>query len=161
MALTSDIAATYRGPGTVMRRLLASRPSEGRVLMLLMAGCLVTFVGQWPRLAREAYLADRALDPLIGGALLAWLFIAPLGFYALALVSHLVLRALGVRADGLATRLALFWAFLAANPLLLLCGLVAGFIGPGAELNLVGAVWGAVFLWFWLSNLRAAGRAAP
>ncbi|MER3352422.1 MAG: hypothetical protein RLQ73_00450, partial [Hoeflea sp. D1-CHI-28] len=54
------------------------------------------------------------------------------------------------------SRLALFWAFLAASPLLLLYGLVAGFIGPGAGLTGVGVGWVAVFLWFWLSNLREA-----
>ena len=41
--------------------------------------------------------------------------------------------------------------------LLLLHGLVAGFVGPGAGLSLIGAIWCGVFLWFWLSGVREAG----
>ncbi len=157
MAVTTDILACYRGPRAVMRRLLARGENEGRALAILMGGCLVTFVAQWPRLAREAYLTGAELNPLIGAALLGWLFIAPLLFHGLALAGHLVARVLGGSGSLHASRLALFWAFLAASPLLLLHGLVAGFIGPGAELTGVGALWAAVFLWFWLSNMREAG----
>ena len=156
MPVTTDIVASYRGPRPVMRRLLAMPVNEGRALAILMAGCLVTFIGQWPRLAREAHLTGQELNPLLGGALLGWIFIAPLAFYALAFLSHLASRAFGARGTGYGARLALFWAFLAASALLLLFGLVAGFIGPGPGLTGVGVVWVAVFLWFWLSNLREA-----
>jgi hypothetical protein len=157
MPVTTDIAASYRGPRTVMRRLLAMGPNEGRVLAILLSGCAVTFVAQWPRLAREAHLNEQDLYPEMAGALLAWLFIAPLIFYALAFVSHLVLRVLGGKNDAFAARLALFWSWLAASPLMLLNGLVAGFIGPGPGLTGVGALWLAVFLWLWGSALREAG----
>ena len=50
----------------------------------------------------------------------------------------------------------LFWALLASSPLMLLHGLVAGFIGPGIQLQSVGLVWLAVFLWFWIRGLIAA-----
>lgn len=157
MPVTRDIVASYIGPGRVMRRLLDMGPREDRALVILMAACLLVFVGQWPRLAREAYLTGQELNPLLGGALLAWLFIAPLFFYALAAVSYLVLRGFGANLSGFDARLALFWAFLAASPLILLHGLIAGFIGPGLQLNLVGALWLVLFAWFWLSNMRAAG----
>ena len=157
MPVTTDIVASYRGPRAVMRRLLALREHEGRALAILMAGCLITFVGQWPRLAREAHLSGQELNPLIGGALLGWLFIAPLAFYALAFLAHLICRALGGSGSAYAARLGFFWAWLAASPLLLLHGLVAGFIGPGPGLTGVGALWCAVFLWFLVSNLREAG----
>lgn len=157
MAVTTDIVATWRGPRPVMRRLLAPGPNEGRALAMLMAGCGVTFIGQWPRLMRVSLETGRDFNPLVGGALLGWLFIAPLGFYAIAFVSHALLRAAGGRAQPFAARLALFWAFLAASPLMLLHGLVAGFIGPGGETTAVGAIWAAVFLWFWLSGLHEAG----
>ncbi len=157
MPVTRDIAASYKGPRTVFRRLLAMGENEGRALAILMAGCAVTFVAQWPRLSREAHLTEQDVYPMMGASLLAWMFIAPLIFYLLALLSGLILRVFGGKASGFATRLALFWAFLAASPLILLNGLVAGFIGPGAALALVGALWCAVFLWFWLANLREAG----
>ncbi|MCZ7677194.1 MAG: YIP1 family protein [Roseovarius sp.] len=158
MPVTTDIVASYRGPRAVMRRLLAMGPNEGRALAILLAGCAVTFIGQWPRLAREAHLNERDLNQEMAGALMAWLILAPLVFYALAFVSHLALRALGGANDAYAARLALFWSWLAASPLLLLNGLVAGFVGPGPAQTGVGALWLAVFLWFWLSALHEAGR---
>ncbi len=157
MPVTRDIAASYKGPRTVFRRLLAMGENEGRALAILMAGCAVTFVAQWPRLSREAHLTEQDVYPMMGASLLAWMFIAPLIFYVLAFLSGLILRVFGGKASGFATRLALFWAFLAASPLMLLNGLVAGFIGPGSALMLVGALWCVVFLWFWLANLREAG----
>ena len=156
MPVASDIVATYRGPRRVMRRLLDMGTREDRALAILMAGCLVVFVGQWPRLAREAHLTDQDLNPMLGGALMAWVFIAPLLLYALATVSHLVARILGGQGSGFGARMALFWAFLAASPLILLHGLTAGFVGPGIELQVVGALWLAIFLWFWTMNLREA-----
>ncbi len=156
MAVTRDIVATYRGPGAVMRRLLAMGQREDRALVILMAGCVVMFIAQWPPLARQAYLTGAELNPLLGGALLAWAFIAPLILYALALVSHLVARAVGGRGTAYGARLALFWALLAASPLVLLHGLVAGFIGPGPGLTVVGALWLAAFAAFWILGLREA-----
>lgn len=156
MPVSTDIAASYRRPRVVMRRLLSLGENEGRGLAILMAGCFVVFVGQWPRLARQAHLSDQELNPLLGGALLGWIFIAPLAMYVLALLSFLICRAMGGTGSAFSARLALFWSFLAASPLILVHGLTAGFVGPGAALTLVGVLWCVVFLWFWLSNLREA-----
>ncbi len=156
MPVAADIVATYRGPRRVMRRLLSLGTREDRALAVLMAGCVVVFIGQWPRLAREAHLTGQELNPLLGGALMAWIFIAPLLLYALALVSHLIAKLMGGQGTGYGARMALFWSFLAASPLILLHGLVAGFIGSGIELQIVGAIWLLVFGWFWTMNLREA-----
>lgn len=156
MPVTTDIVATYRGPRRVLRRLLDMGVREDRALMMLVVACIVVFVGQWPRLAREAHMTDQPLNPLLGGALLGWVFIAPLLFYLLALVSHGVARLARGHGTAYGARLALFWAFLAASPLILLHGLVAGFVGPGAGLQLVGLIWCGVFGWFWLSGLYEA-----
>ncbi|RKF17045.1 YIP1 family protein [Roseovarius spongiae] len=161
MPVTRDIVATYRGPGRVMRRLLAAGPREDRALAILMAGCAVMFVAQWPRIAREAHLAGRELNADLGASLLAWVFLAPLIFYLLALLSHWGARALGGRGSPYGARLALFWAFLASMPVLLLNGLVAGFIGSGPALQAVGLIWCAVFAWFWIGGLREAEWGAP
>ena len=156
MPVTTDIVATYRGPRRVVRRLLAMGPREDRVLVILIAACAVVFIAQWPRLAREAHLSGQELNPLLGGALLGWIFLAPLLFYVIALISHAAARLLGARGTAYGARLALFWAFLAASPLILLHGLVAGFIGPGPGLQVVGLIWVGVFGWFWISGLREA-----
>lgn len=160
MSVTRDMLATYRGPHRVVSRLLAIGVREDRALAILIAGCAIVFVAQWPRLAREAHLTGQELNPLLGGALLGWLFVAPLFFYTLAFVSYGLMRALGRRVSAYGARLALFWALLAVSPLILLHGMVAGFVGPGIALNSVGLIWILVFLWFWISGLVQAGREA-
>lgn len=164
MSLSLDILRSYRDPAPVLRRRAASGAREDRALAILMLACALIFVSQWPRLARQAHLEPGiALDARFGGALLAWVFIAPLIFYALAALSHLVLRPFGARGGWHAARLALFWALLAAVPVWLLNGLVAGFIGPGPAQSLVGLVALAAFLLIWFRGLWAlefAGRSA-
>ncbi len=156
MAVTTDITATYRGPRKVIARLLDMGPREDRLLAFVMGACTVMFIAQMPRLAREAHLTGQELNMLLGGALLGLSFFAALGLYALAWVSHLVVRLLGGQGASYQGRLALFWALLASTPLLLLNGLVAGFIGQSPALNAVGAIWALVFFWFWLSGLAEA-----
>lgn len=156
--VTRDIAATYRGPGAVMRRLLALGKREDRALAILMAGCALVFVSRWPALSRQAHLDGRDVNELLAGALFGWIFIAPLLLYGMAALSHLIARAFGGTGSWYGARLALFWSLLAATPLMLLNGLVAGFIGPGAGLNLVGLLWCAAFLWFWISSLVVSER---
>lgn len=159
MAATRDIVATYRGPGRVVRRLLGDGLREDRALIYLMIGCLMVFVAQTPRLARQAWQTGEDLGMLMGATLLAWLFIAPLVFYILAGVSQLVLRVFGVKTSAYATRMALFWALLASSPVILLWGLTAGFIGDGLEMTAVGILWVAIFAWFWIGGLTGALRA--
>lgn len=156
MSVARDIAATYRGPAAVMRRLAAMGRREDRALAFLIAFCLLGFVAQLPGLARRAHLEGQDLSMLMGGALLGSLFLLPLLLYALAGLSHLALRLFGWAGTGFGARLALFWALLASTPLVLLNGLVAGFLGPGPAQNLVGLAWLAVFLWFWGAGLRVA-----
>ena len=159
MAVTRDIAETYRGPGRVLRRLLEMGQREDRALAFLMAGCVLVFIAQLPRLSREAHLTGQELNMLLGASLLAWVIIAPLLFYCIAALSHLVARLVGGKGGWYGARLALFWALLASSPVLLFHGLVAGLIGPGAALDTVGGLALGVFLWFWLAGLRQAERA--
>ena len=158
MAATRDIVASYRNPAAVVRRLLGQGPREDRNLVDLMVACLIFFVAQTPRLAREAHVNGTELDMLLGATLLAWLFIAPLIFYMLAAGTQIILKVMRDRPSGYSTRLALFWALLASSPLVLLHGLTAGFVGEGIELRIVGLVWLCVFLWFWISGLLVAYR---
>ena len=99
MAISKDILASYGGPATVVRRLLSMGPREDRALVYLMAGCALVFTSQLPALSRQAYLTGAELNPLLGGALLGWVFIAPLFFYVLAAISHAVALGLGGRGD--------------------------------------------------------------
>ena len=158
MPVTSDITATYRGPGRVMDRLLSAGQREDRALAILMAFCILTFVSSLPRLSRNAHLDGTDLNVSMGGALMGWIFIAPLLLYFIAALSHIAARALGGRGTWFGARLALFWSLLASTPVLLLYGLLAGFIGPSPGVQIVGFIWCIVFGWFWLASLRRAER---
>ena len=160
MSTTRYIMATYRGPGTVVRNLLAQGEREDRALIYLVLGCLLIFVAQTPRLAREAFLTGEDLSMLMGGTLMAWLFIMPLVLYAIGWVSYLLARILGGDISSFAARLALFWALLASCPVMLLWGLTAGFVGPGVEMNGVGLLWLTVFLCFWILGFVGATKGA-
>ncbi len=98
---------------------------------------------------------------LLSNALFGIIFVAPLALYTLALIAHVIARVLRGTGESHAARLALFWSFLAASPLMLLNGLVAGMIGPGRELTLVGGLWFTVFLWFWISGMYQGYWAKP
>ncbi|MGH1413091.1 MAG: YIP1 family protein [Pelagimonas sp.] len=158
MALSSDIVATYRGPGKVIARLLAIGPREDRALVFVMAAAFVMFVAQWPGLAREAHLGGEALVLAMGKTFVITVFGLPLGLYFVGFVTHWMARALGGQGTPFASRLALFWAFLAMSPLLLFYGLVAGFVGPGTQAELVKLLCWIVFLWFWFAGLRAVHK---
>lgn len=158
MSVTTDITATYRGPGRVVARLLAMGRREDRLLAFLMGACLLMFFARLPALARQAHLDGTDRNQLMGGALFAIIFVLPLALYVLAWLSHLALRLFGGQGDSYGARLALFWALLASSPLILLHGLVAGFIGTGLPQQAIGALWFALFLWFWISGLRQSYR---
>ena len=158
MAATRNIVATYRSPFKVVRQLLGEGVQESRALVFLMVACLMVFVAQTPRLARQSYLTGEDLGMLMGGTLLAWLFIAPLLLYFVAWLTFLFAKALRSGMTSYSTRLALFWALLASTPVMLLWGLTAGFVGPGIEMNGVGMLWFLVFVWFWVSGMIAAAK---
>ncbi|MDG1129494.1 MAG: YIP1 family protein [Paracoccaceae bacterium] len=157
MAVTTEILATYRAPGRVMARLMSDGPREDRALAILLGACFVMFIATWPNASREAILTGQEPQMLMAARLFGVVFVLPLVFYVVALISHGLLRLFGGKSTGYKARMALFWALLAASPLALLVGLVGGFIGPGLQLRLTGAVWFAAFAWFWIAGLRQAG----
>jgi hypothetical protein len=119
-----------------------------------MAGCLLMFVAQWPIAARMAEIDPSIpLNARLSGALMGWMFFAPLFFYALAAVSHAIARLFGGQATWYEARVALFGALLAASPLWLFTGLVGGFIGQGPAFNGAGLLASLAFLVFWGAGL--------
>lgn len=156
MAVTRDIAATYRGPGKVLQRLLERGARETYALTIVMAACLVVFVAQWPKISRDAHMNGEEIYLPVYGALIGVVFALPILMYVVAAISQGLVRLLGGKGYGYGARLSLFWAFLAASPVLLLLGLVEGFIGAGQQVFVVKILWVGVFLWFWLSGLRVS-----
>ena len=158
MSVIRNIYDSYRRPATVYQSFVTDHFEEKTALGFLAGGCLLAFISRWPTAARDAYLSDQALDMVLGAALFAWIFIAPLLFYALAGVLTLLLFIGGLRDIGLPLRLSLFWSFLAAAPLMLIYGLVSGFLGQSVLTNLIGLLWLGVFSWFLVCAFRALSR---
>ena len=153
MSIALDILRTYRAPRRVLRGRVSGRAREDRALAVLMGGCILMFVAQWPRISREAHLDETiGFDARLAGALFGWIFIAPLFFYVLALVTIWSLKLAGSVATGFEIRMALFWALLASSPLWLLTGLMSGFIGPGPITTGVGLLAFGAFLVFWVAG---------
>ena len=158
MSVIRNIYDSYRRPATVYQSFVTEHFEEKTALGFLAGGCLLAFISRWPTAAREAYLSDQALDMVLGAALFAWIFIAPLLFYTLAGVLTFLLFIGGLRDIGLPLRLSLFWSFLAAAPIMLIYGLASGFFGQGVLTNLIGVIWLGVFLWFLVCAFRALSR---
>lgn len=158
MSVVLDIARAYRAPVAVFRRRLGGSPREDRALVTLMVACGLVFISQWPALQRQAVETGEDFQMLAGATLFAWLFVMPLALYALGTLSHVLARIFGGKGTGYAARFALFWALLVASPLWLLWGLTQGFVGPGLEEALVGAVALLAFLGHWSINLWTAER---
>ena len=156
MAAVDDILRSYRAPRSVVRAHLAHPRSEPRAFSFLAAALIVMFVGQWPRLSRVAFEnPDQPMPALLLGTALALGAMVPV-FYLLAALGHLGARLIGGRGDYYRARVALFWALLAVAPLMLLQGLVAGFIGQGPQAIAVGGLVFAAFSLIWGAGMRVA-----
>ena len=170
MAVTTEIFETWRRPVQVIQRKLPAA-SEASLLAVLLGACGLMFVAQWPRLSREAFLAQEAarangtpladvptMQALLGINLFVMMFVVPLLFYALAMLSHLLARLFGLKMSPIGARLALFWALLVTTPFMLFQGLVSGFIGAGAALNAVGIITALAFCYIWIRLMRGVSQ---
>lgn len=133
--------------------------SESSLLALLIGTMTIYFLAQWPAHARAAAIDPSVpLQARLGGALLATVFLMPLIVMAIGQVVSILLSLFGAKIDGRKSRLALIWALATVAPLMLLSGLVEGFIGRGPALTLVQALAGVAFLCFWVIGLRSLVR---
>jgi hypothetical protein len=153
MGVVADILRNYRTPRAVLRHRIGPVEDEGGALITLVLACGLIFIAQWPRLSREAFEQGKELDMMVGGALMAWVFIMPLVLYALAGGMHLVMRLVGGKQSAYEARMATFWALLAAAPLWLLYGLCVGFLGTTIGVTIVGFIAFAAFVAFWALGL--------
>jgi len=157
VALTQDILATYKVPGRVVSRFLAQGRNEVRVLLFVLIAGALMFIATSPYQARAAELSDEV--PFM--ARMYWsaffyIMIMPMLFYAFAGIIYGVAKIARRQVTGYEIRFTLVWALLGASPVMLILGLVAGFIGPSPVLQLVGFIWIAVFGWFWVVGLLTA-----
>lgn len=158
MAVSSDIIETYRRPRAVMNRLLSYGVREDRAIAFLMAACALVFISRLPTLSRQAFQTGDDFTRLASYEFFAWLMIWPLLFYVIGAVFHLIAKAVRGQGSWYGSRLAVFWTFLCGSPILLLYGLVGGFIGTGPQQNLVGLIWVAAIGYIGWNTLREAHR---
>ena len=158
MAVTFDIIESHIRPRRVMARLLGIGKREDRIFAMLLGGCLILFMSQWPYRSRQSHLSGQTLTDYIQHDALALIFILPLLAYGFAGFLRLVSRVFGAKADYYTARLAFFWALLAASPTVILSGLIKGFMGLGVANSVVGALWFFIFLWILINCLVEAER---
>jgi hypothetical protein len=157
MSVTTDIKASYRGPGRVVARLMGQGRREGFALNILLFACIVMFVAQAPYQSREAHFnPDVPLMARMYWSAFLWIFLVPLLLYGFAAMVFGLARLAGRNITGYGIRLSLFWALLASSPVVLFLGLIAAFIGPSVGLQLVGMIWLLNVSWFWIAGMRAA-----
>lgn len=159
MSVTLDIARAWSAPRRLIRTKLDQGPREDRALAVIMGAALFVFVAQWPVAMRAARLDPSIpLEVRLGGALMACVFFLPLIAYVLALISHGVTLLFGGVGTGYGARLALFWAFLAVAPVMLIQGMMTGFLGQGVMITAVQIIAGVGFLWMWFNMLIEAAK---
>lgn len=155
MTTAQAILRSYTAPRAILRQMIAAGAGESRALIWVMAACVLFFFARLPGLARDAHLNPDGpgLDALMGGAFMGAVLVAPLFLYGVAALTHLLALPLRGKATWLQARQSLFWASLCSTPLVLLQGLVEGFIGPGVQYSIMSLLAFAGFALIWLSNL--------
>lgn len=159
MSVVGDIARAWASPRQLVRVKLDQGLREDRALAVIMGAGVLVFIAQWPSAIRAATLDPTIpLDARLGGALIACVFMLPLIAYVIALISQGILRILGGRGTGFGARLALFWAFLAVAPVMLIQGILIGFLGHSVIGTIVQVIAGVGFLWIWTQMLIEAAQ---
>ena len=90
----------------------------------------------------------------IRDSLLSTLFLLPLVFYFFSIVFYFCAKILGSNILAVELRLIFFWAYLATAPILLLVGLVEGFLGKNYQYFMVAGLWLAAFFTFIYSGFK-------
>ncbi|MCW1919458.1 YIP1 family protein [Rhodobacter sp. KR11] len=152
MALTADIAESWRRPRAVIRRLRARGRSESFVFTLLAIFLVLSVVAAAPDLSRQAALEQKPLAPYLLGASYGALVFVPV-FYLMASVFHLMARLMGGTGTHYDGRLALVWALVTISPVILVLGLARA-MAPGLGASLLGLTVFAAFLGFYSVMLR-------
>lgn len=155
MSATQTILRSYRAPREVA--LSHKDADESLALTWLVVACLLFFIARLPGLARIAHFSgdETPFAPLALGTFFGTIFLAPVVFFALAGLSHLVAKVFGGSGSYRRARIALFWALLAVTPVVLLQGAVKGMIGDGPALMATSLVAFGAFLYIWLNGLIA------
>ena len=154
MSLVTNISKTYYKPIQTYSKMFAAGASEKENLAYLVGGCVISFVAQWPAQSRQAFINQQPVNELMGAILLSNLFLLPLIFYLASAVIFIFAKIFRSAISGIELRLIIFWAYLAATPVLLLVGLVEGFFGKSYQYFAVAGLWFLVFFAFIYSGFK-------
>ena len=154
MQITADIIRSWLHPRKVMARRLSEGAREDRALAYLMIACVLIFVAQWPRLARDAQFdPSTPLDVRLGGTLFGWLFIAPLALYTVALLSHFLALLLGGKGNSFAAPHCAFLVAARGYPAVAFEWAGRRYHWTRSRINFAGGISLAVFFVVWISSL--------
>ena len=140
-----------------IRSLIASGPTEARLLLIAMLSGLIWFLQMVMLYRMGAVGADLQGDEVtafFAAQFMAAIFFRTLMLYAVAGLLGLVLRKLGGAGGWAETRAAVFWAFLVTAPVRLMMMLASTVIGP-TEFGFIIAQTGPVLLALVLSIFLA------
>ena len=154
MSVVTNICQTYYMPVKTYSKLFRSGPSEKKNLAYLVFACIISFVAEWPAQSRQAFINKQPVDELMGAILLSNLFLLPLIFYLVSVIIYLCAKILRSSILAAELRLIIFWAYLAATPILLLVGLVEGFLGKDLQYFITAGFWLLIFLAFVYSGFK-------
>ncbi len=141
-----------------MRELLSQGIREDRAIAYVMVACFIIFVSRLPAIQYEVIQGQGDFQRDATYSFMGLMMFAPLLLYALAAIIHIFGRLIGGKGSFFTVRLSLFWVLLASTPALLLYGLTIGFVGPGSQADLVGAIWVIGFFWMLIPSLWEAER---
>ena len=151
--LASQIVGAWLDLRASYRRIAGLTEAQG--LALVMLACFLLFVAGLPALSANPLAADPEIgfSGLLAGRLVATLLMAPLLFYLIGGLSHVLSRAVGGAGTYRGARLALFWALLVAAPLELARAAAMALVLPASAAPWLASLVGALFLWAWASFL--------
>jgi hypothetical protein len=119
------VARFFHDPRGAMRGVLASRPSEGRLLAYAFLAAGILLAGRIATLGLAARGSGVDLTPQIAAQAASMLFFVPIVYYLLAAVGTALAKLAGGQGGWRDGRAAFFWAALVSAPVGVLSGLAA------------------------------------
>lgn len=153
-----DFYLTFYAPRAVARKQLARGVSEPGLLAMVGLASLLAFFIALPNLtSRYSDLdsGETSIQGFLGAFLVAYLLFGPLFLYGIAALARICAHLFGGRGSWHSARLALFWALLVMQPIVLLVRLVADNSPAVGVSAFLPPVSGVIFLTIWLMRMYA------
>ncbi len=157
-----EIVNAYGGLRASMRKQIERKHGEERLLALVMFDSFAIFLSFLPTLLAQPIGPDQS----IAAGIIMWFFVvmffAPLLFYGVAAISHIIARFFGATGPFFGARHAFFWMLVVISPILLLKAMLASVFMQIADptgqmlLNTLNIILAFSILRFWGAFLAEA-----